>query len=448
MSTSTFRDLISEYKTWPLLSAYLTSDAGGSLRVYDRSTPENPFALVRYVKGKSDLSKAHVRLFRSVVWDTLENRPVSVTPFKSVDGEGLPATADSTTDGYTVERFLDGVMIGGFWDRYSNQWRIHTRSTLDAESRYYSQDKTFRQMFDQVLDLTKEKDTLDKSCSYTWVLQHPENRVVVPVSKAMAQLVQKVKINDDSSTTYDVESAQSLRLLTPVNTWVDVHARLSDLNNQFRHSCQGLVVRNAEGQRWKIRTPEYNRVRQMRGNTARRDYLWLSMWRSGEMRDYMTLFPEEKFMANTLVERWKRLTSDVFHFYTDVFKARSMQKTSIPPKYRPFIYGLHALFHETLKPAGKVVVWKTVVEYMNARDVPQMLFALNWDLRQAQLKTGMKDIPLEPPATIGTEVLAEPVSVQRRVDLDTVSVSTDEETTVPAPVPAQAPVLVTPAGGE
>lgn len=438
MSTSIFRTLISEYKTWPLLSAYLTSEACGSLRVYDRSTPENPFALVRYVKGKSDLTKPHVRVFRSVVWDTLENRPVSVTPFKSEDGEALPE-GESTT-GYTVERFLDGVMIGGFWDRYSSTWRIHTRSTLDAESRFYSQDTTFKRMFDQAQPI--EWSTLDKTCSYTWVLQHPENRIVVPVQKPTVSLVQKVKINADSTTVFDAETSP-LKLLKPTPTWSDVRAVLSDWNKQFKHASQGLVVKDDEGKRWKLRTAEYNRVRQLRGNTARRDYLWLTLWRSGGLRDYLALFPEERFMANMLVERWKKVTSDVFHFYTDVFKARTLQKVNIPPKYRPFVYGLHGMFMETLKPAGKVIVWKTVVEYMNGRDVPQMLFAINWELRQAQAKVGVSQIPLEPPATVGTEVLAEPQVIFRRP-------TTDDEEDLPPLVPLSEVVsqLTVPAGGE
>ena len=90
MSSSIFSELRSKYVTWPALSSFLTSEDGGSLRIDDNSTHENPFALIRYVKGKSNLALPHVRACRSVVWDTIENRPVSVTSFKSADGEVLP----------------------------------------------------------------------------------------------------------------------------------------------------------------------------------------------------------------------------------------------------------------------------------------------------------------------------------------------------------------------
>lgn len=404
MISAIFHDLLTQYKTWTALSEFLMSETGGSLRIYDRSTPEVPFALIRYVKGKSNMSLPHVRAFRSVVWDTLENRPVSVTPFKSEDGETLPTSANDSTVGYTVERFLDGVMIGSFWDRYNNHWRIHTRSTLDATSRYYSQDKTFKQMFDEFLNVARFNwDSLDKAYSYTWVLQHPENRIVVPVTLVGATIVQRVKVGDSSVTVED--SLAPLHVQSPMPTWTDVRARLADWNTRFKHTAQGLVVKEtATGRRWKIRTGEYNRVRLLRTNTPRRDYLWLTLWRSGDLKQYLTLFPEERGPSDILINKWKRVTNDVFHFYKDVFKARSLDKKQIPAKYRPFVFGLHGVFIETLKPAGKTVVWKSVLDYMNGRDVAQMLYALNWDLRESLKKSGVTTIPIEPQSSVGTEV--------------------------------------------
>jgi hypothetical protein len=95
--------------------------------------------------------------------------------------------------------------------------------------------------------------------------------------------------------------------------------------------------------------------------------------------------------------------------YVDVFKARSLPKTAIPPKYRPLVYGLHNKFMTELKPAGKTVNWQTVLEYMNSRDIPQMLYVINWDARNAQQQLGLSSIPLEPPTTAPTTTLTETV---------------------------------------
>jgi hypothetical protein len=403
--SSIFADLLSVYKTWPALSSYLTSVEGGALRVDDNSTSEKPFALIRYVKGKSDMTKPHVRAFRSVVWDTLEHRPVSVTPFKSDYGESLPAIDTQTSD-YQMEHFVDGVMIGMWFDKYNNVWQYHTRSTIGANCRYYSQTQSFRNMFEYAARALNW-DSLDKDACYTWMLQDPENRIVVPVKQPTVYCVQKAKVQGDGSVAFlPFEPAMNPAgsLGTTLKSWDDVRNRVADWNLRFKSGVQGIHIKDATGRRWKLRTQEYNRVRALRGNSPRLDFLWLSAWRNNSLPAYLTLYPEERAASMATIAKWKQVTNAVFHMYVDVFKARSLSKAAIPPKYRPLIYGIHNKYMTELKPAGKSVDWRAVLEYMNSRDIPQMLFVINWDLRQAQQQTGIPQLPFEPPATAGTNV--------------------------------------------
>jgi hypothetical protein len=406
---SVFSSLSSTYVSWGALSVFLKSETGGRLRIDDHSSPEQPFALIRYVKGKSNLALPHVRAFRSVVWDVIKNVPVSVAPQKSVDGEGLPA--ESVTD-FTIERFMDGVMICGFFDNYNNTWRFHTRSTLNANCRFYSQTKSFRQMFEEAVSVTSNWPaflaSLNTSLNYTWVLQHPENRIVVAVQTPKIYCVQTLSISESGALTY--VDRTNVQKLVDVTSWSNLLERLAMDNARFKHNFHGYVVKGADGKRWKIRGLAYNRVRQLRGNSARRDFLWLSMWRNNTLRDYLTLYPEERVQANNIVDRWKQITSSVHHIYTDVFKARSMQKTAIPPKYRPFVFGLHNLYINELKPQNKTVDWATVLSFMNGRDTAQALYAINWEVRQQN-----QTIPLESQVELEPAVPAEQVQEQVQV---------------------------------
>jgi hypothetical protein len=403
--SSIFADLLSVYKTWPALTSYLTSVEGGALRIDDYSSPEQPYALIRYVKGKSNLTLPHVRAFRSVVWDTLENRPVSVTPFKSEDSEGLPTT--ETTEGFTLEHFVDGVMIGMWFDKYTNEWKYHTRSTIGANCRYYSQTKSFRTMF-EIATQNLNWEQFDRTACYTWVLQDPENRIVVPVKQSRVYCVQKAKVVENGivvlNLPLDAAMNPVVTLTNSCSTWDDVRSLIADWNMRFKHTVQGVHVKDANGKRWKLRTQEYNRVRALRGSNARLDFLWLSAWRSNTLPDYLALYPEERGASSATIAKWKQVTNDVFHIYVDVFKARSLPKSAIPPKYRPLVYGIHNKYITELKPAGKSVDWRAVLEYMNSRDIPQMLYIINWDLRQVQQQMGALLLPLEPPASTGTVV--------------------------------------------
>ena len=399
---SIFSSLSNTYPTWGGLSSFLTSEAGGYLRVDDHSTPEQPFALIRYVKGKSNFALNHVGAFRSVVWDVLKNEPVSVAPKKSETGECMPATP--AMEGFTIERFIDGVMICGFYDQYNKMWRFHTRSTLNANCRFYSQTKSFRQLFEEAVSSSMTWSdflaSLNPTTQYTWVLQHPENRVVVNTTTPAIVCVQKqmylsgTLVNvTDQPTHHDVAKVE-------VASWSELSAKLQLENVQFKHNFQGYVIKNGLNFRWKIRGEAYNRVRRLRGNSARRDYLWLSLWRANTLRDYLTIYPEERNSANAIVDRWKMISRTVYNLYTDVFKARSLPKAQIPPKYRPFVFGIHNMYINELKPQSKTVDWQTALQYMNSRDTAQALYAINWEVRQ---QNQQQAIPLEAPAHAGAD---------------------------------------------
>ena len=414
--------LIAAYPTWEALKTYLSSEEGGKLSVYE--VHGTHMAMIRYVKGVSDMSKPHVGAFRSVVWDVEANRPLSVTAFKSAPGEGLPPfTTDSNI---VLEEFVDGVMIGQFWD--GAKWRIHTRSMLDARCRYFST-RSFADLFAEVAPSDLE-ERLEKGVSYTWILQHPENRIVCPVRPRLvlvaayridslevvpgpegvqvphryytksdapvgrmhvAPMLEVVgMVNRDE---HDLENAQHADSGYMPIDMMGVISMIASMRGSVRY--QGVVIKTADPfKRWKIRSQVYNYVRKMRGNTARRDFLWMDLWSRGALEEYLKFFPEERTLADSIINRWKNITQTVYNLYIDAFKARTLDRSQIPNKFKPLVYGLHNLYMTGLKPMRKPLDWRACVKWMNERDTAQKIFVLNWDLRQERAA-----LPLEPAPT-------------------------------------------------
>ena len=419
--SAVYADLIAAHPTWEALSAFLRSPEGGSLRVVTGVRDFAPYALLRYVKGKSDLSIPHVRAFRSVLWDVLRNRPVSVTSAKSEDGEGLPSS--ETTEGYTVERFEDGSVLGVFYDTYNSCWSIHTRTTPGAHCRYYST-KSFADLFREAT-AALNLELLDRAVSYTCVLQHPENRIVTRYRQPSIVFVQQAAIDASGGVVLSTPSREAFpfRAHVPLRyevgtTWDSVRAKVAEIDRPLDRASdrieQGVVVKDAEGRRWKLRTTRYKAARKM-----------------GTLPLYLDVYPEERGATVALLERWKRVTRDVYHIHSDVFKARSLPRTAIPPKYRPFVYGLQGLYHE-LRETNQKIDWETTKKYMNERDVPQMLFCLNWEYRQASQQLGLRAIPFEEPVTHGTDVV--PAESDAPASSEPLTSSGTEDVTVAAPV--------------
>lgn len=368
VSMTVFQELRMLHPTWARLRAYLTSVEGGSLTC---AYQDIHYALVHYTKGKSNLSLPHVRAFRSVVWDIEKNVPVSVTPAKSEDGESIP---NRDLENGFVMPFYDGVMVGQFFCVYTGRPLLHTRTYFGGANTFYGK-KSFGEMFDEAGATT----LTEAGVSSTYILQHPENRIVTPVSAPRAILVHTATFLP----TGIVESRIDLSRAVPyVRSYTS-----GEVLRRYRELLtgpleQGLVIYDAAtGRRHKIRTPEYTTIRRLRGNNASLPFLWLSLWQSEHWMAYLRAYPEERSAATALLERWKAASSEVYSFYKNIFKAHTMTMQQAPPKYKPLLHELHQIYKTTLQPHRQSVTWEDCKRFMNGRDVPQMLYILNWDLR-------------------------------------------------------------------
>jgi len=395
---SYFKDLVERFPTADALFTYLKSSEGGSLKVVERSNT----AIIRYEKGTSDFKVPHVKAFRSVVWNKDAHRPVSVTPFKSVEGESLPT--DLITN-YSIETFVDGILIGTYWN--GTTWKIHTRSMLGANCRYYSQ-RTFRDLFEQTIPASFY-DKLDKTVCYSWILQHPENRIVCEVRSPRIFLVGAYRIQTDGTIiSLNHSDLDSLKEYLPKQhsfpTWDAMRARLLEWNERYKHNTQGFVVREVStGTRWKLRTESYNKIRLLRDNTPRLDYIWLTQWKAKTFSAYLRIYPEETRQAEVILNRWKTITNELFQLYTAKFKARSAPE--VPPKFRSILQAMHQHYYNVLKPSGKTLTFHEAVDWMNQRDIPQMLYLINYELRPTT-----QEIPFEPSGQAIAAAEAAPVA--------------------------------------
>ena len=92
------------------LFTHLESPEGGSLKVV-RSKEHTHLAIIRYVKGVSDMKHTNTHYFRSVVWNTESNRPVSFsnrlrTYHFAVDSSQEPS---ANTRGPTAQTLKQGI---------------------------------------------------------------------------------------------------------------------------------------------------------------------------------------------------------------------------------------------------------------------------------------------------------------------------------------------------
>jgi len=382
---TTFAALRTSYPTWDLLSAYLKTELGLVVRTVDAH-----YALIHYDKTKSRMSHSLVRTFRSVVWDTEKNLPVSVTPPKSVDGEQVPAFSDpSEVDSYTVSEFYDGTLIGAFRCKYDNKVILHTRTHMPANNIYYGK-KTFASMVEEAVSMDILDARIENGSCYAYVLQHPENRIVVPTIRPVLKLVQTATISEDGTLEIPQPPSDHVPLTTSLPTAYEVWRTEGEVGLKrallakmvgitATMPFQGVVVLDKHtNTRYKIRTSHYNAIRQMRGDTANLEYVWLNHWKVDKLTEYLRIYPEEKTAANALLEQWKRCSNEIFGFYKDVFIFHTIQLNQVPRKYRPLLHEMQEMYKTVLKPQGRRMTWYDIRTFLNNQDVPRILFVLHY----------------------------------------------------------------------
>ena len=124
---------------------------------------------------------------------------VCFAPPKSFNIEMSGLVIDANIQ-YRSEEFVEGTMINVFYDKESNVWEIATRSNVGGENCFFmengfNKNNTFKYMFNEVCEtIGFDINELNKDYVYSFVMQHPNNRIVQIISEMRLYLVEVYQI--------------------------------------------------------------------------------------------------------------------------------------------------------------------------------------------------------------------------------------------------------------
>lgn len=350
-----FKKLRELYPTWEGLKTYLTSDEGG--KFYIRDCENTSFAIIRYKKGETILGPDGHWL-RSVVWHKEKHLPVCVAPRKA--NVGAPPLSTSLF----MEEFYDGVMVNEFTCFGDPKLHITTRSQYDASGSFYSE-KSFKTMFDEALEVrelfptSEEKPAIYKS----YVLQHPENRIVVNVVSPMVRLVETGIVHADG--TVEISSCLGVK---PITFETDKDAlelmRKEAILRGWR--WQGLVFRDTLGNRWRIRSSTYTYLRGLRGNDAKAVDRFLRLRAAGSVTEYLKHYSEERQIFWDFETALRSKTREIYDAYVSVHKSHEKTLGDLPQPIKTVVFKLHAHYLAHLREQKKTIRIQDAIDLINA----------------------------------------------------------------------------------
>jgi hypothetical protein len=379
-------------------------------KVECRTSNNTPYKVIRYDKNflSVDLIPSY-GLCRSVIVNHM-NKVVGFAPPKSIHCDEFIKKYKEDDSEIVAEEFVEGTMINVFWDDsigLTGGWEISTRNTVGATSSFYkgTRAKTFRDMF---LEAAKENnlvlDNLEKEKCYSFVLQHPENRIVVPFKKPQLYLVAVYKIVNESDNVFveyfrpkiHCNYFNKIGASIKFPTWY-AFLKYSDLIEKYAsmntsYDVVGVVLHNySTGERTKIRNPVYEQVRNLRGNQPKLQYQYLCLRKEGKVKDFLKFYPENKKDFSTFRDQVHLFTDTLFSNYVSCYIKKERPLMEFSEQYRTHMFNIHQLYMNELRDKKHFVTNTVVQNYVNNLHPSLLMYCLNFQMRKRNVDTIISD---------------------------------------------------------
>lgn len=362
------------------------------------------YTIIRYNKEflRPDLISSY-GLLRSVILSG--SRVVCFAPPKSLSGENFMSKYPTKTEDIVAEEFVEGTMINVFFDPTygaNGCWQIATRNTVGAEVSFYKwSNMTFNQMFlEACINNNFNIQTLNPKYCYSFVLQHPSNRIVVPFKKPQLYLVGVYEIIQNNETMVVVEENLSevknggLWYLTKIrfperyefSTYSELIEKFASGNTPY--DVMGIIVKNSRtGERTKFRNPIYEEVRNLRGNQPKLQYQYLCLRHSGKLPQFLKYYPETKEEMSKFRDQVHMFTETLHKNYISCYVKKEKALREYSDQYRTHMFKLHAHFTNDLRPKGLYITNTEVIKYVNNLHPSLLMYCLNYNMRKRMVDT-------------------------------------------------------------
>ena len=345
-------------------------------------------------------------LARSIIVNNSNNKVVCYAPPKSIPTDSFIQKYNLHDSGMVAEEFIEGTMVNVFWDASIEAWEMATRNTVGASSCFFKSknSKTFRTMF---LEACKENqldlDKLNKDYCYSFVMHHPENRIVVPFKVSKLYLVAVYMIEHSNSKEVTVYSMHldkitselkdhlrvSPNILYPTKyeaqTYTELIEKYASMNTSY--DVLGVVIYNKNtGERTKIRNPIYEQVRQLRGNQPKLQFQYLRLRHEGKVTDFLKYFAENKKDFSEFRDQVHLFTNTLFSNYISCYIKKERPLLVFPEQYRMHMFNLHKKYLDELRENKLFITNKIVKKYVNELHPALLMYSLNYPLRKRNVE--------------------------------------------------------------
>ena len=170
------------------------------------------------------------------------------------------------------ETAIEGTLIRLFY--YNNKWNISTKKCIDASKSKWLSEKNFAQLFYECVENYEFMQNLNISHCYSFIIMHHENKIVVNYCNASAYHISTRDLNTLDEIDIDIGIPKNERINIDYNNFNNM---VTQIYNDHSLLYEGYIFIDTNYNRWKIKNPYFNKVRNIWGNTNNRFYKYLEI---------------------------------------------------------------------------------------------------------------------------------------------------------------------------
>ena len=219
-------------------------------------------------------------------------------------------------------------------------------------------------------------------------MQHPENRIVIPFDESGMVLIGIYKMDGYKVMKMNKmdEEFDHIRSFVKVpnkyegdTCWEEMERKYASPSTDWK--TLGVMIWAPDGTRAKIRNPNYENVRALKGNNPKMQFQYYSLRGMDRVREFLEYYPEYKKEFNDLREDLHRWTLQLWKNYLYCFVNHSQPLREFPRQYRPHMINLHEKYMNELRLEKRNVSREVVIEYVKSLAPAQLMYVINYDKR-------------------------------------------------------------------
>ena len=305
-----------------------------------------------------------------------------------------------------AEEFIEGTMINLFYDEDIDKWEIASKSSVGGNVTFYQDQPTFAELFHDICkELEIDINKFSKEYSYSFIIQHEKNRFVIPISEKRLYLIAMYKIDNENLKVIEYLGLTRRNKVSPIGTLdQDILKKLSFAMSHSFSSYQelgayyasmntniytmGIVIHHKDGMRSKMRNPNYEYLKNLRGNNTKLQYQYLCLRKLNNVKEYLRFFPDNGGQFITFKNQVHLFTDTLYQNYISCYMRKDKPLKEFSSQFRTHMYNLHQIYLSIREEKGYINKYM-VINYVNELEPAKLMYSLNYHLREIGKKTNV-----------------------------------------------------------